>query len=334
MASPVANHLHKNLLNEAELDRKATRDGFGVGLLSLGKRNKRVMALAADLAESTRAHLFAAAFPERFVQVGVAEQNLVTVASGLAAEGFIPFACSFAAFSPGRNWEQIRTTICYNDQPVIIVGTHVGLSVGEDGATHQILEDIALMRALPNMRVIVPADALEAQRATIALGRNLHPSYLRLSRDKSPVFTTSKTPFTIGVANVLMRGSDVTVVACGLMVYEALQAAAQLAPTLSVEVINMHTIKPLDQETLLQSVEKTGAVVTAEEHQRVGGFGGAVAEVLGEHMPVPIERVGVADAFGESGGTRELWKKFGITREHIVEAIQRVHARKRQSYVS
>lgn len=331
MTFTVAKNLHNHVTSEDKLDRKATRDGFGIGLLTIGKKNQRVMALTADVAESTRAHLFAEAFSERFVQVGVAEQNLVTIASGLAAEGKIPFACAFAAFSPGRNWEQIRTTICYNDQPVIIVGTHAGLSVGEDGATHQILEDIAIMRALPNMRVIVPADFLEAQRATMALVRDAHPSYLRLSRDKSPLFTTTKTPFTIGVANVLTHGSHVTVVACGLMVYEALQAAYELSPTISVEVINMHTIKPLDTETLLQSVKKTGAVVTCEEHQRMGGLGGAVAEVLSEHAPVPLERVGVRDVFGESGTTRELWEKFGIDRKNIVEAIRRVNSRKHSS---
>lgn len=331
MTLPAALHLHKHTRDEAQLNRAATRDGFGKGLLALGKKNTRIMALAADLAESTRAHLFAEEFPDRFVQVGVAEQNLVTVASGLAAEGFLPFACAFGAFSPGRNWEQIRTTICYNDQPVVVVGTHTGLSVGEDGATHQILEDIALMRSLPNMRVVVPADALEAQRATIALARNPSPTYLRLSRDKTPIFTTTKTPFEIGVAQVLTRGSDVTVVACGLMVYEALQAAFMLGSNLTVEVINMHTVKPFDEQTLLTSVRKTGAVVTIEEHQRAGGLGGAVAEVLGEQMPVPIERIGVDDAFGESGGTRELWNKFGLTREHIVEAIRRVHARKGSS---
>lgn len=321
-------HLAADWHDASALEKSGTRDGFGKGLVAAGEQNEEVVALTADLGESTRVHWFAEKFPERFVQVGVAEQNLVTVAAGLAASGKIPFAAGFGAFTPGRNWEQIRTTICYNNVPVQVVATHTGVTVGEDGATHQILEDIAMMRALPNMRVIVPADAAQAEKAALALASDPQPSYLRLGREKFPVFTTPDTPFEIGKADLYREGADVTVIACGVMVYEAMQAAWALRDSVSVEVINMHTVKPFDVETVMRSVAKTGAVVTAEEHQMAGGLAGAVAEVLAQHGPAPMEVVGVNDQFGESGTAAELMKHFHLTSDNIVEAIQRAFARK------
>ncbi len=311
------------------LEKLGTRDGFGKGLVEAAKKHADIVGLTADLGESTRMHLFAEAFPNRFIQVGVAEQNLVTVASGLAAGGKIPFASGFGAFTPGRNWEQIRTTICYNNQPVQVVGTHTGITVGEDGATHQVLEDIGLMRMLPNMRVIVPADAEQARKATLAMAKNPKPTYLRLGREKFPTFTTKSTPFEIGKADVYYRGSDVTIIAAGPQVYDALMVAVALKGTVAVEVINMHTIKPFDLETVLKSVKKTGAVVTVEDHQIAGGLGGAVAEQLALHLPAPMEFIGVHDAFGESGTAKELLEHFHITQKDIIKAIHCVLARKK-----
>lgn len=307
---------------------RATRDGFGEGLILAGEKDERVVALCADLTESTRMEGFAKKFPGRFIEVGVAEQNLATIASGLANYGKIPFAASYAAFCPGRNWEQIRTTAALNDVPVKIVGAHAGISVGPDGATHQMLEDIALMRVMPNMIVVVPADSIEARKATLALAKNNKPSYLRLGREKTPVFTTSETPFEIGRAEVFRQGSDVTVIACGPLVYEALKAADSSAASqnegvrkVSCEVINCHTIKPLDAETILRSAQKTKRVVTVEEHQINGGLGGAVAELLSENFPVKIKRVGMPDHFGESGEPEELLQKWGLDAEGIMKAI-------------
>lgn len=316
-----------NYTTKKNLKMAATRDGFGEGLLELGRKNKNVVALTADLSESTRTHLFQEAFPERFIEVGVAEQNLVTVASGLAAAGKIPFATSYAVFSPGRNWEQIRTTIAYNNQPVKIVSTHAGLNVGPDGATHQALEDIALMRVLPNMTVIVPTDSREAHKATLAAAKSKGPVYIRLTRDKSPIFTTPGAPFHIGKANILRKGSDVTVVGSGPVLYDALVAASKLKNA-TCEVINLHTVKPIDRRTLLHSVKKTRCVVTIEEHQAIGGVGSAVAEVLSQEMPIPIEMVAVQDSFGESGESDELLEKFGLTEKSITTAIHKALKRK------
>ena len=321
-------HLHPNVLLEKELPLSATRDGFGKGLCAAAEQNSRIVGVSADLTESTKMTEFAKQFPERFIQVGVAEQNLVTVGSGLAAEGKIPFCAAFAAFSPGRNWEQIRTTVCYNDQPVKIVGSHAGLTVGPDGATHQMLEDLALMRVLPNMKVVVPADALQAAKATLALAQDSYPAYLRVAREKSPVFTTTETPFLLGKADVYWKGSDVTVVACGPLVYMALQAAYALRHILSVEVINVHTIKPLDVLTILRSVRKTRCLVSVEEHQIAAGLGSAVAEALVQRFPVAMEFIGVHDQFGESGQAKELWKKFNITAPFIISKIKKVCKRK------
>lgn len=297
------------------------RKGFGRGLLEAGKRWEDVVALCADLTESTQMHLFAQAFPERYVEVGVAEQNLVTVASGLAALGKIPFVSSYAAFSPGRNWEQIRTTICLNDQPVRIVGSHAGVSVGPDGATHQMLEDIAIMRALPNMVVVAPADSVEAEKTTLALAADKRPAYMRLAREATPVVTSAATPFELGRAYIFNEGSDITLVATGTMTYQALAASELLKKDgISAEVVHAPTIKPLDKETILKSAAKTGRVVTAEEGQIAGGLGGAVAELLGERLPTRLARIGIKDEFGQSGQPEELMKHYGLTAAHIAMA--------------
>lgn len=300
----------------------ATRDGYGRGLVALGEKNDKVVVLCADLTESTRSNWFADKFPERFIEVGVAEQNMAGLGAGLSLAGYIPFLSSYAVFSPGRNWDQIRVSICYSGANVKIAGAHAGISVGPDGATHQALEDIALMRVLPNMTVVVPADALEATKATMALGEMNGPAYLRFARSESPIFTTDKTPFAIGRAEVLTIGDDVTIIACGLMVYKALQAADILwrRHKVRAEVINCHTIKPLDGRTILSSVKKTGRVVTAEEHQIHGGLGSAVAEYLAEHYPIPMRLIGMPDSFGESGPPAELLEKYGMTAEKIVAA--------------
>jgi transketolase len=301
------------------------RAGFGRGLLEAGKQNENVVAACADLTDSTKMNLFAEAFPERFIEMGVAEQNLVTVGAGLAAMGKVPFVSSYAAFSPGRNWEQIRTTICLNDRPVKIIGSHAGLYTGTDGATHQMLEDIALMRALPNMVVLAPCDALEAEKATLAMAKDKRPNYMRVTREATPIFTNNNTPFEIGKAQVFESGADVTIIATGTMTYPALVAAEHLYKDgIEAEVIHCATIKPLDAVTILESVKKTGAVVTAEEHQIIGGLGSAVAELLSEHHPVPLRRIGVKDRFGESGKPDELLEHFGLTYKHIMAAAHDV----------
>lgn len=294
------------------------RKGFGEGLKKAGEINENVVAASADLAESTQVHIFKEAFPDRFFEIGIAEQNLVTVGAGLAAVGKIPFVSSYASFSPGRNWEQIRTTICLNNQPVKIVGAHAGLYTGEDGATHQMLEDIALMRVLPNMVVIVPGDALEAEKATLAMAEDKRPNYIRLSRVASPVYTTENTPFEIGRAYVLEPGRDITIISTGTMTYPALEAAQKLYKDgIDAEVVHVPTIKPLDVETIVASAAKTGAVITVEEAQIVGGLGGAVAEVLAENAPTPMRRIGIKDRFGESGHPAELLEHFGLTSKNI-----------------
>lgn len=297
------------------------RKGFGRGLLEAGKRNENVVAACADLTESTQISLFRDEFPERFIEIGVAEQNLVTVGSGMAAMGKIPFVSSYAAFSPGRNWEQIRTTICLNDRPVKIVGAHAGLYTGKDGATHQMLEDIALMRVLPNMVVLAPGDAVEAEKMTLAMAADKRPNYIRLAREAIPVFTTAETPFQIGKAYVYAEGTDVTIIATGTMTYPALVAAEKLFKDgIDAEVIHCPTIKPLDAATILTSVQKTKAVITVEEAQINGGLGGAVAELLAEEYPVRMKRIGVQDRFGESGDPADLLHQYGLTDKHIMLA--------------
>ena len=303
---------------------EAVRAGFGHGLVLAAREHPQVVALSGDLMESVGFGEFQKEFGEpRCIEVGVAEQNLVTVASGLAAMGAVPFAASYAAFSPGRNWEQIRTTICLNDRPVKIVGSHAGLNVGADGATHQMLEDIALMRSLPNMVVLAPGDAREAEQMAFAMARDERPNYVRLPREKTPLFVSSEAEFEIGRAYVLREGTDVALFGTGVMTYQLLLAAEKLAELgISAEVVHVPTIKPLDEQTLFASAQKCGAVLTAEEGQIAGGFGGAVAEFLSEHAPMPLRRIGVRDAFGESGTMTELWQKHGLDAETIVQQAQ------------
>lgn len=317
----------KHLVNKPyadDIDTEPIRNGFGRGLVAAGKQDERVVALCADLTDSTRISYFKQQFPERFIEVGVAEQNLVTVASGLAAMGKIPFTSSYAAFSPGRNWEQIRTTICLNEQPVKIVGSHAGVSVGLDGATHQMLEDIALMRVLPHMVVVCPADSIEAAKATVALAQDeLMPAYIRLAREATPVFTTEKSPFNLHQAQVFRKGDDVSLLGTGTMTYQLLYAADVLAKQgIEAEVVHVPVVKPIDQATILASVKKTNCAVTAEEAQIAGGFGGAVAELLSLHQPAPLLRIGIEDRFGESGEPNQLLKHFGLDALSITQKIQ------------
>lgn len=310
-----------------DAEKKPIRRGFGEGLVEAGKKDKKVVALCADLAKSTQMSLFKDKFPERFVEVGVAEQNLVTVGSGMAAVGKIPFVSSFAVFSPGRNWEQIRTTICYNNANVKIASTHAGLSAGPDGATHQGLEDIALMRVLPNMKVVVPCDYWEAKKATETAAKTNGPIYLRFARPETPLITTSKTPFKIGQA-VYFWGSDkekvdITIIACGLMVYWSLVAAKKAKELgIKVSVINSPSIKPLDEKTILKAAKQSKVIVTAEEHQIAGGLGSAVAEFLSANHPIKVIRIGVKDSFGESGEYEELFKKYGLDAVGILKVIK------------
>ena len=302
-----------------DVEKVPIRKGFGEGLKKAGEISEEVVALCADLTESTQMHLFKEAFPDRFFEVGVAEQNLVTVGSGLAAMGKIPFVSSYAAFSPGRNWEQIRTTIALNDRPVKIVGSHAGLYTGADGATHQMLEDIALMRVMPNMVVVVPGDSIEAQKATLALAKDSRPAYLRLAREATPVLTTEITPFEIGKAYLMREGGALSIISTGTMTYKALMAARQLANDgIEVDVLHVPTIKPLDAVAIIKSASKTGVVITIEEAQINGGLGGAVSELLAEHKPTHVFRMGMNDHFGESGTPDELFEQFGLSIKHIV----------------
>ncbi len=307
-----------------------TRDGYGKGLVEAGEKDQRVVVLCADLTESTRSHWFAEKFPERFIEIGVAEQNLALVASGMANYGKIPFISSYATFSPGRNNEQIRTNICINNVPVKIAGAHAGISVGPDGATHQALEDIGLMRQLPRMVVVVPCDAIEAQKATVAVAFNNAPSYVRIGREKSPVITTPETPFAVGRAEIFRDGTDAVIIGCGILLYNALMAAEELSKEgIECIVINNHTIKPIDEATIIAAAQKTGAVVTVEEHQVRNGLGSAVAEVLAKNYPVPQEFIGVQDRFGESGNPAELIEAFGMGINSIKAAVQKVITRKK-----
>jgi transketolase len=306
-----------------DVKQEPTRAGFGRGLKAAGEKDESIVALCADLTDSTKMSEFRDAFPNRFIEMGIAEQNLVTVASGLARAGKIPFTSSYAAFSPGRNWEQIRTTIALNDMPVKIIGSHAGVSVGPDGATHQMLEDIALMRVLPNMIVVAPGDSIEAEKATLAIAENGKPSYMRLAREKTPIFSTEKSPFEIGKAYVLREGHDISLLGTGTMTYQLLAAAKLLEKQgIHAEVVHVPTIKPLDEETILASVRKTGRVLTAEEAQRAGGFGGVIAELLGEKLPTPLLRIGMKDRFGESGDPAELLEHFGLDNVSIAKEAE------------
>ena len=335
MLNPKAK-LSKKIFKK-DIDRVPTRNGYGEGLVIAGEKNPRVVVLCADLTESTRSELFKERFPQRFIEVGVAEQLLVTVASGMANYGKIPFVSSYAMFSPGRNWEQIRTTIALNDVPVKIAGAHTGVSVGPDGATHQALEDIAIMRTMPNMIVVAPADAIEAKKAVVEAAENGKPTYLRFAKEKSPIFTTEDSPFKIGRAEILWEGNgstgspQVAIIACGPLVYEALLAAEILKRgknRVSCVVVNCHTIKPLDEKMIISLAKTAWAVVTVEEHQITAGLGGAVSEVLARNFPVPMEFVGMPDSFGESGKPEELLKKYKMKAMDIASLARRVVKRK------
>ena len=325
------NHISKKIF-DADVEHKATRDGFGTGLLHLGETNPDVVVLSADLKESTRCEAFADKYPARFFECGVAEQNMITIAAGFGVSNKIPFAASYAVFSPGRNWEQIRTTIAYNDANVKIAGHHAGISTGPDGATHQAIEDIATMRAMPNMRVIVPVDALEARKTTIAASQIWGPIYLRFTREPSPIITTEATDFIPGKAYTLWESKkpQAVIIGCGPILHEALLAAKELEKEkIGTIVLNSHTIKPLDEGKIATLAKKYGAVVTVEEHNVIGGLGGAVAECLAKHQPTPIEFVGIADTFGESGTPTELLKKYKLDKDAIKGAAKKVIERKK-----
>ncbi len=316
---------------DADLEQKPIRHGYGEGLLIAGETDKNIVVLCADLSESTRSLGFQEKFPERFVEIGVAEQNLAAVAAGLGVSGKIPFISSYAMFSPGRNWEQIRTTCCYNNSNVKIAGAHAGVSVGPDGATHQAVEDIAIMRVIPNMKVVVPCDAIEAKKATIAAAKIWGPVYLRFAREKTPVITTEETPFAPGKAMIYWQSKkpEVALVACGQLVYHALVAASELEKEkIGSIVVNLNTIKPLDESVIHEVAKKCGAVVAVEEHQIHGGMGSAVAEFLASKFPVPMEFIGMRDTFGESGEPNELLIKYGMSVGHIKSSAKKAIKRK------
>lgn len=302
---------------------KPTRDGFGEALVELGKANNDVVVLSADLTQSTRARWFKDKYPDRFFDFGVAEQDMFSTAAGFALSGKIAFACTFGVFASGRAWDQIRLSICYMNLNVKIGGSHGGISVGPDGASHQALEEITLMRVLPNMTVIVPCDVVEAKLATIQAASHQGPVYLRLGREPFAIITNEKEPFRIGDAIVLREGNDLTIFSCGVMVHEALKAYEELKRLgINARVVNLHTIKPIDKEEIIKAAKETGAIVTAEEHTIVGGMGSAVSEVVAQNCPVPVKMVGVKDRFGESGEAWELMKHFGLNSEGIVKAAQ------------
>lgn len=328
-------------LFDSDVEQIPIRDGFGEGLVKAAEMDKNIVGLCADLAESTRMEAFKKKFPERFIEIGVAEQNLVTVASGMAAMGKIPFVSSYSVFSPGRNWEQIRTTVCYNNRPVKIAGSHAGVSVGPDGGSHQALEDLAITRVLPRMVVISPCDAIEAKKATMAAAKTADPTYIRLAREKTPVMTTAATPFEIGKAAVVFRSKekvvksgeigklDVGIIATGALLFKALKVAKELdAQGKKVAVMNIATIKPLDEEAIIKLAHEAGAIVTVEEHQIKGGMGSAVAECLVGHFPVPVEFIGVRDQFGQSGKPDELLEHYGMEEKDIHKAAHRAMLRK------
>lgn len=324
--------LNPNLFDK-KVDQVAIRVGFGQGLLEAAEKNEKIVGLCADLTDSTKMNLFQNKFPNRFVQIGVAEQNLASVASGMAAMGKIPFISSYAMFSPGRNWEQIRTTICYNDRPVVIAGSHAGISVGPDGGTHQAVEDIAITRVIPNLVVISPCDHIEARKATLAAAELGKPVYIRLAREKTPVITTEETPFKIGKAEFYYgeedSKADVGIIATGALVYKALKVAEKLkGEGIAAKVLNLSTIKPIDTEAVIKLAKTTGAIVTVEEHQIIGGLGSAVSEVLSANFPTPMEFIGVKDKFGQSGTPDELIEHYEMGETHILNASKKAIGRK------
>lgn len=327
--------LNSKLFNE-DVEKVSNREGFGKGLLKAGEENKNVVALCADLTESVQMSLFAEKFTKenRFIEVGVAEQNLVTTASGMAAMGKIPFCGSYAIFSPGRNWEQIRTTICYNNVPVKIVGSHAGVSVGPDGGSHQMLEDIALMRVLPNMEVFSPCDVIEAKKITLAISKTNKPSYIRLNRDKTAVITTEETPFEIGKSEIFwlpeIGVAQVGIIATGALLYNAILAAKELEQeeNIKIKVLNLASIKPIDADSVIKLAKETKCLVTVEEHQIAGGIGSSILEILAQNFPVPIEFVGVKDKFGQSGTAKELIEHYELGKDAIKNAVRKVLKRK------
>ncbi|NLA08092.1 MAG: transketolase family protein [Parcubacteria group bacterium] len=327
--------LNKNLkLNpkifDSDVEQKPTRDGYGEGLVLAGQKDSRVVALCADISDSTRSAMFQKAFPDRFVETGIAEQNMMGLAAGMALAGKIPFVSTYAVFCPGRNWDQMRVSVCYSNANVKITGAHAGVSVGPDGATHQALEDIAITRCVPNLVVIAPCDAIETKKATLAAAEYVGPVYLRFAREKTPIMTTEDTPFEIGKALIFRDGKDVAIIGCGPLLHNALLAAEELAKEgIEVMVINNHTIKPMDSKTIIEAAKKCGAIVTVEDHQIMGGMGSAVAEVLAANYPVPIEFVGMKDRFGESGEPNELIEAFGMGKNAIKEAVKKVIQRKK-----
>lgn len=317
-------------IGQQDIDQVPLRNGYGEGLVELGEQDPNVVVLTGDLAESTRALAFQKKFPERFFEVGVAEQNMMGIAAGLALCGKVPFVSSYATFSPGRSWDQLRVSVCYSKANVKIAGAHTGVSVGPDGATHQALEDVAMTRVLPNLTVIVPCDHVQAKQTTIAVGQMPGPVYFRLTREKTPVFTLPETPFQIGKAQVFRDGQDVAIIGSGPVLYNGLLAAIELEKEgLSVMVVNNHTIKPIDTETIIVAAEKCGAVVTLEEHQIMAGCGSAVCEALCQHCPVPVEMVGMSDTFGESGDPQELIEKYQMGKDAVIKAVKKVLKRKK-----
>ncbi len=316
-------------ISTEELQQAATRDGYGRALMELAESGMDLVVLTADLADSTRVLEFKKKYPERFLEIGVAEQNMMGVAAGIALAGKTAFVSSYATFSPGRNWDQLRVSVAYSQANVKIAGMHTGVSVGPDGATHQALEDISMVRALPNMVVIVPCDANQAKLATLAAAKRPGPVYLRFTREKTPVFTAEDDRFEIGKAQILRDGHDVAIIASGPVTYNALLAAEELAKQgISAMVINNHTIKPIDTGTITLAAKKCGAVVTLEEHQVMGGAGSAVCEVLAQNAPVPVELLGMQNTFGESGEPSELIEKYGMGKDAVIAAVKKVISRK------
>ncbi len=338
MGSPAdvldaAQHMHLTDYRAADVKQVPTRNGFGEGLIEAGTRNRNVLGICADLAESTRFEGFKKAHPDQYIEIGVSEQMLVAMAGGLAAIGKIPWIASYAMFNPGRSWEQVRTIMALNETNVKIAGAHAGVSVGPDGATHQAIEDIAIMRVIPHMTVVVPCDSVQTKKAALALSEMWGPVYLRFGRDKSPIVTTEETPFEIGKAQTFREGGDVAIVACGILVYNALIAADRLAAEDGIEcrVVNNHTVKPMDAAAIVDAARTCGAVVTVEEHQKAAGMGSRVAEILAMQLPTPIEFIGVDDRFGQSGDPAELIEYYGMGVDSIVEAARRAHRRKKES---
>lgn len=314
-----------------KLEQKPTRDGYGEGVVLAGEENKNIVVLCCDLTESTRSLAFKKKFPERFVQMGVSEQSMVVIAAGMALAGKVPWISSYTMFCPGRAWEQVRTNLALNEVNVKIAGAHSGVSVGPDGATHQAVEDIAIMRCIPKMMVVAPCDMIETKKAVRAVSKMIGPAHVRFAREKTPIFTTEETPFTLGKAEIFREGNDVAIIACGPLVHNALLAADALAKKgIECTVVNNHTIKPMDEKTIVSVAKKCGAVVTVEEHQVMGGMGSRVAEILAQKNPVPMEFIGMQDTFGESGETRELIEHFGMSVGSIKEAVKKVLRRKKK----